>query len=405
LKPVAKEAIMSAGGALGGLAGARLGSPVKGAAVGRTLAGKLSKMFGCGDYTVNEAPVSNSLLKGSGNQYASFGNNGQSTRIQHREYLFDLAQGTVSGAFTNTSFPINPGLLASFPYLAPIAANFEEYRINGLVFEFISTTSPYFAGGAMGSVIMAMQYNPTAALFASKVQMENSDFAISARPDQTMVYGVECATSTQNMYLVRQGNSVAPLTSTDLGIMQVAVQSPIAASVVLGEIWVSYDIELLRPKAQVAGAGYVHSNGTGGAVGTYATLTSIQAAFGSLTGVTYVNTGLGAATITLPSLPASTCITVSMVQALANSTVAPTAMSVLVSNSVGANIYGNGVAIDTTSVATSQSLTRNILIQTFLVTGSAVITFGWPAGTVGTTSQTIDFNINLVGYGLTAAQL
>lgn len=396
---------MNAGGALGGLAGSRLGSASGGAKVGRTLAAKLSRMFGCGDYVVNESPVSNSLLKGGGNAYATFGNNGQSTRIQHREYLFDLSQGAVAGAFSNTSFQINPGLLASFPYLAPIASNFEEYRINGLVFEFISTTSPYFAGGAMGSVVMAMQYNPTSPSFSSKVQMENSDFAISARPDQSMVYGVECAMNTQNMYLIRQGGSTAPLTATDLGIMQIAVQSPIAAGVVLGEVWVSYDIELLRPKAQVAGAGWVHMNGTGGAVGAYAALSSTQAAFGSLTGVSYVSTGSGVATVTLPALPANTCISVTILQQLAGSTAAPTALSVLASNSAGASVYGNGVAIDTTSVVTAQMTTKSMLVQTFLVTGSSVLTFGWPAGTLGTTSQTLDITVNVVGYGLLAANL
>jgi len=404
LRPVAKEAILNAGSALGGVAGSRLGSASGGAKVGRTLAAKLSKMFGCGDYVVNEAPVSNSLLKGGGNGYASFGNNGQSTRIQHREYLFDLSQGPTAGVFSNTSFAINPGVLASFPYLAPIAANFEEYRINGLVFEFISTTSPYLAGGAMGSVVMSMQYNPSAPLFSSKIQMENSDFAISARPDQSMVYGVECAMNMQNMYLVRQGTSAAPLTATDLGIMQIAVQSPIAASTILGEVWVSYDIELMRPKAQTAGAGWLHLSGTGLAVGTFPSVTATQSAIGSLSGASYANSGTGVS-VTLPSLPAGTAIYVNALIRQAGATAAPATIGFGCTNSVTANSLGNGIAIDAANFNVSAATGYSTGTQVFIVSGAPVLTVSFPAGAVGTTTQTVDLMVNIVGYGLTAATI
>lgn len=397
LKPVAREAILNAGSALGGLAGSRLGSSAGGARVGRTLAAKISKMFGCGDYVVNEKPVANSLISGNANAYASFGNNGQSVRIQHREYLFDLTQGAVAGAFTNVTMPVNPGLFASFPYLAPIAANFEEYRINGLVFEYVSTTSPYLAGGAMGSVVLAMQYNPLASAFSSKVQMENSDFAISARPDQSMVYGVECASNMQNMYLVRQGGTTAPLTSTDMGIMQFAIQSPIAAGVVLGEVWVSYDIELMRPKAQVAGQGWLHFGGTGGAVGTYPSFTTTMAAYGTLSGVSYTNGVSGSASVVLPTFPANTCISVTMTVKYAGATAAGTALSILCSNSVGASIYGNGTTLDSSGLNQSLSVGTSILSQVFLASGTPTLTLSWPASPAGTTSATIDLTVSVVG--------
>lgn len=405
MRPVAKEAIMSAGAALGGVAGSRLGSASGGAKVGRTLAARLSKMFGCGDYVVNESPVSNSLLKGGGNAYATFGNNGQSTRIQHREFLFDLSQGSVAGAFTNVAIPINPGLLASFPYLAPIAANFEEYRINGLVFEYISTTSPYLAGGAMGSVVLSMQYNPLAPPFTSKVQMENSDFAISARPDQSMVYGVECAMNTQNLYFVRQGASAAPLSSTDLGLMQFAIQSPIAINTVIGEIWVSYDIELLRPKAQTAGQGWAHFSGVGGAAGTSTALSTTQSANGALTGLTYSNGGAGVYTIQLPSLPAATAIMVTVLGRYAGATAAQGGLSATATNSTTALSLGNGVIVDGSSSVTSNPVGTSTLNQTFLITGSSLLTVSTGVNPVGATTSTVDVIINLIAYGVTAAQI
>lgn len=400
---------MSASGALGGLAGSRLGSAAGGARVGRSIGARLSKMFGCGDYVVNDMPVANSLIKGpqSRNAYPTFGNNGQSTRIQHREFLFDLSQGATAGVFTNTTLPINPGLIASFPYLAPIAANFEEYRINGLVFEFISTTSPYLAGGAMGSVIMSMQYNPLTPAFTSKVQMENSDFAISARPDQTMIYGVECALNTQNMYLVRMGLPTAPLTSTDLGLMQFAVQSPIAANTVIGEIWVSYDIELMRPKAQTWAPGYAHLSGAlTAAAGAAAPLTTVQASMGTLSGISIVSTATaGTYTVQLPALPTNTGLAVSTVLRYAGATAASGIPIISCTNSVVANTLGNGVIVDSTNTTTGYGVGSTVQEVIFLVTGAPVLTFALPASPAGSTSQTVDIVINLLSYGLTAAGL
>jgi len=307
--------------------------------------------------------------------------------------------------FSNTSIAINPGVLASFPYLAPIASNFEEYKIRGLVFEFVSTTSPYLAGGAMGSVVLSMQYNPTAPIFTSKVQMENSDFAISARPDQSMVYGVECAMNMQNMYLVRQGTSPAPLTATDLGIMQFAIQSPIAANTVVGEVWVSYDIELMRPKAQTAGAGWYHNSASGGAVGTFPTFGTVQSQIGCLSGVVQSTSVAGSTNFTLPSLPSGTAVYVNVVARYNGATAAGANITVNATNSVQATSLGNGIVQDAASFAAGNGVGTSVLTTVLIVGGQSVVSLVLPAAPAGTTSSTFDFMVNIVGYGLTVATI
>lgn len=255
-----KSALVNGGRVAGGMAGNYIGMPVTGSKVGKKIGARISKMIGSGDYECSTDVVLNSLVKPGASQYASFSDSTSSVRLKHREYLQDAFNGPISNAFNNTVFEINPGLSSSFPFLAQIASNFEEYKMHGLVFEFISTTSPYNSTSAMGSVIMAMEYNAAAAPFTSKPQMENSDFAISARPDKSMLYGVECADNATNHLFIRTGTSDLPLTTTDIGLFNFATLSPLAAGTTLGEIWVTYDVELFRPKISPLRFGYFHAS-------------------------------------------------------------------------------------------------------------------------------------------------
>lgn len=289
MKPIIKKGLISTGNNLGGYAGSQFGVGAAGSKLGSMLGAKLSKLIGSGDYKVNSTE-SNSLIGSKGDSYASFGTTDQSVRIRHREYLQDLVSGPAN-TFTVENYSVNPGLTYSFPYLSNIAQNFEEYRIHGIVYEFISTTSPYLSTGAMGSVIMAAEYNAASPNFTSKPQMENSDFALSARPDVNLMYGVECASNAQGSYYIRNGVSTLPLTTTDLCNFQIATQTPIA-STTLGEVWVTYDIEFLRPKISPARFGYLRSSSTGvlaAAALPAAFLNTTPIALGTMSGVSVSN--------------------------------------------------------------------------------------------------------------------
>lgn len=262
----ALKQMLISGGRMGGAAlGSFSGGPAGGAAgrmVGGALGAKMSKLMGSGDYTVGPDDVAvNSLFgKAPVGANASFHAPGQSVVLRHREYISDVFTGPTAGVFSITPFPVNIGLAGTFPFLAQMAQNYEEYRVKGLVFEFVSTTSPYNANSSMGSLIMAMEYNAAAEPYQSKPQMENSDYAISVRFDHSALYGVECMNNAVNNLYIRAGSSPVPITSTDLGTMYVATQPsatfPINST--LGEFWVSYDIELLRPRISNARAGYYH---------------------------------------------------------------------------------------------------------------------------------------------------
>lgn len=259
IKPMIKQALVSSGEIIG----SRVGAGKQGGALGQ----RISRLIGSGDYESNTV-ATNSLINGKGLSASSqFGQSALKIRVKHREFLGDILSGSVAGAFTNYSYPLNAGLRTTFPYLSQLASNYEEYCFKGLVFEFISTASPFLSTSALGSAIAAMEYNSSMPAFTSKFAMENSAAAVSTRLDKNLMYGVECAAgaNVQNCYYIRQGASTLPLTTTDLGLFQFAIApgAGVPTSSVLGELWVAYDVELDRPLLNMDDIGSCHVYRTG----------------------------------------------------------------------------------------------------------------------------------------------
>lgn len=232
---------------------------------GEELGKRVAKLMGSGDYEVNTSV--NSLFRMDALPSASFGEDSSTVRIRRREFISDVLAPSTPGTFTNYAYPLNAGMRATFPYLSQIAANYEEFCFDGLVFEFISSASPYITSSSLGTVIASMEYNASSPPFANKYTMENSAFAISTRLDKNLMYGVECAkgSNAQNCYYIRQGASSLPLTTTDLGTFQLALapSASVPASAVLGELWVTYDVVVKRPVLSPSRFGYAHYFGTG----------------------------------------------------------------------------------------------------------------------------------------------
>lgn len=252
-----KAAGMPGAGALGGFAGAKLG-------------GKISQILGFGDYTV----TSNTIAKmgtavPEGQPIPTFQSMGHETRICHREYVQDIVVPAVPAAFTNLQFTINAGNVALFPWLATIASQFQQYRFNGMVIEYRTLSSDITAGGALGSVILATEYDVISTPYASKIAMENSQYAVSAKPSLSQMHAVECDPSltSNNLYYVRDAGASSATSDSrfyDLGNFQLATQGlPGTAGAVLGELWVSYDVTLLKPEISSPG-GAIQKVASGG---------------------------------------------------------------------------------------------------------------------------------------------
>jgi len=225
-------------------AGSLLGDPVSGHAAGAWL----SKAIGMGDYKVED----NTLWKGgsSVNGVPNFKQGADSVRVCHREYLGDI---TGSSGFSLTSFALNPGLQTSFPWLSGLAQNFQEYRIHGMLFVFNSTSADALnsTNTALGTVVMAAQYNVNRANFASKLEMEGYEYSCSTKPSVSLIHPIECdptLTPLPHLY-IRTGavTGIEDLRMYDHATFQLATVG-MQASANLGELWVSYDIELFKPR-------------------------------------------------------------------------------------------------------------------------------------------------------------
>lgn len=227
-------------GLLGGI-GEAVGGAFGLGQLGKRAGDWLGRITGMGAYKIN----SNTIASGP----PLFGPTG-AIRIRHREYLGDISSST---SFTNTTYPINPGLYSTFPFLSSLAQNYQEYRFHGLVFYFNSTSATALnsTNTALGTVVMSTNYNSIEPAFTSKVQMEAYEFTDSANPSVSIVHPIECDPR-QNVLgelYVRTGavESGADQRLYDVGLFQLATTGMQAASNI-GELWVSYDVTLMKPK-------------------------------------------------------------------------------------------------------------------------------------------------------------
>lgn len=213
--------------------------------VGRWLGSGIGSIFGSGDYNIIGAEPMYNLLT-NGNQIPKFSETRQTNIVCHREYIGDITGTT---GFTNRTFPLNPGVSQTFPWLSSIAENYQEYKFHGLIFEFRPLITDFVTSGAPGVIVMATNYNSDASAYSSKQQMENSEYAVSVKPTLDLIHGVECEiqqTVLPQLY-VRTGSvpSGQDLRLYDQGLFQFASQGN--PSQLLGELWVSYCVEFFKP--------------------------------------------------------------------------------------------------------------------------------------------------------------
>lgn len=244
------DALPTIGGGIGSLFGPA-GSAI-GSLLGHGASSLVKLVSGFGDYSVNQ----NSLLPGALEPPIIRNDMRKGSHgivVRHREYIMDITSTT---AFTPISLDINAGLPETFPWLSQIASSFEEYCIHGMLFEFKSMSSDAVlssaANSALGTVIMATQYNVLNPPFADKRTMENYEFSNSAKPSESFIHPIECKASETpyRCYYVRTG--AIPTGSDqrlyDLGAFTIATQGMQSSTGTIGELWVTFEIEFLKPK-------------------------------------------------------------------------------------------------------------------------------------------------------------
>lgn len=230
----------------------------------------MGTLFGFGDYEdtapVNY-PIHNNSLIGIQTPLASQlpeMHAGQGVcRISKREYIRDII---MTNAVTNSVLPLNPVDPLTFPWLSGIASKFEQYKFLGLAFGFRSLTANALGATgnpSMGSVTFATSYDVLDQVMLTKTEANNALYATSCKPSESMLHPVECdpeLTPNQPLYTgINEKPAAAQYSVTHardlrlnyLGFLQVMVQGGPAGIVYNpGELWVTYDVILMKPMIQ-----------------------------------------------------------------------------------------------------------------------------------------------------------
>jgi len=293
-------ALRTLGGLGGGYVGGMFGEPTIGAGIGSTLGANISKWLGSGDYKV----AANSMLSPSGSVPVMH-NEQQSVIVRHKEYIGII--NSSQNFSVQYSLPLNPGLERTFPWLSSIASMFQEYRIRGLVFHYIPSSVDAIASTnpALGTVMLQTSYRSTDTVPSTKLEILNEYWASENVPSQPFCHPIECDPK-ENPFNIQYVRSMAvPSTENqlmyDLGVTHVATQGMQTTGNPVGDLWVTYEVELKKPiitsnvtmqlfsyNAQFSGVTVTTSN--------FFTGTVVKNSYNTTDGVTY-----SGRTITLPA--------------------------------------------------------------------------------------------------------
>lgn len=167
---------------------------------------------------------------------------------------------------------LNPGLATCFPWLSTVAANYELYKFNKLWFEYRTTSGEVMSGSnpALGKVVMVTNYDVIQNPFSSIVEMENYEGNANFPPYQTIarhVVDVRGRNMGQVLPYTRRYIRSGPVPSEtaeggaadphayDIGLFQVGVGGMPAEGNQVGELWVGYSIDLIKPRPSLSSVG------------------------------------------------------------------------------------------------------------------------------------------------------
>lgn len=101
--------------------------------------------------------------------------------VMQDEYIAEI-NGTT--AFGVTSYAVNPGQAATFPWLSKEAAQWEKYHFEMLEFYYKPEVSGFATNGQAGKVILTADYDASDPLPTTKQQMEDTDPHVDTMPYQ-----------------------------------------------------------------------------------------------------------------------------------------------------------------------------------------------------------------------------
>jgi hypothetical protein len=169
--------------------------------------------------------------------------NGSSITIAHRELLGDVLSAI---NFRATSYPINPGLSTVFPWLSPIARQYESYTFHKLnvVYE------PSCQTTTAGAVFLAIDFDALDDVPNTKAAM--TAYSGGAKGMAYLPFGITAAKADLHKFSPERYVRDASIPNSDLktydcGQILVGYANAQADNVFTGEVYLEYTVELRTP--------------------------------------------------------------------------------------------------------------------------------------------------------------
>ncbi len=235
----------------------------------------------------------------------------RSTRIQHRELIASISGST---AFTvQNTFPLNPGLYGTFPWLSTQAAGWEQYKFHRLKFCYYSRC----ATSVPGSMMLVPDYDAAdSAPVTEQIASSYRDVVeeVPWTPEFTCALDPKAMIEPGDRKYVRTTALAANLDvkTYDSGVLFACTVDGTAVN--WGKLWVEYDVEFFVPQLPPQGASQlIYSNG--GTIGT----TNIFGNAPITTGPTLVTVAADVVTFPVPGYYFVSCSIINLSGAAATS--------------------------------------------------------------------------------------
>lgn len=186
------------------------------------------------------------------------------TTIRHCEQLQEIAGYTGSYSLAY-SFPLNPGMTNTFPWLSAVAQQYEAYEFKAIKVHFM----PYVSSATAGYVAINVDYDPsdtTTTEFPNKQSFCDYDGAVQGNCWEVVSLNVKCPNPEgpkrrSTRFGALSGNF--DLHNYDHGVLNIAVGSQ-ASTANIGTMYIEYVIDFYRPTVNPTGAanGYARASGS-----------------------------------------------------------------------------------------------------------------------------------------------
>jgi len=122
------------------------------------------------------------------------GNRSRSFRtcvVENDEYIGEVLGCNSSTVPVIQTFPVNPGQVATFPWLSEQAAQWEKYRFEYLSFYYKPEVSGFATEGQSGKVILMMDYDASDPAPTTKQEMEDTDPHVDGMPYEDITLALD----------------------------------------------------------------------------------------------------------------------------------------------------------------------------------------------------------------------